>query len=114
MSHEQYVAMNLRVRQQMLVQLEQQRAEATADRDRTMPQQQSVMKYDPATGVPCPYPSHAEQWRVWHGKMVAWLYNPWTGSLRLAGDVGTDPYGQLILPPGEQLCAGVDKERSDV
>lgn len=114
MSHEQYVALNLRVRQHMLAQLEQQHVGAAADKERDMQQQHSVMKYDPATGTPNPYPSHAEQWREWHGKMVAWLYNPWTGELRLAGDVGTDPYGQLILPPGEPLYAGVDKERSNV
>ena len=43
--------------------------------------QQSLMKFDPATGEENPYPSHAEQWRDYHGK-AAWLFNPWTGQRR--------------------------------
>lgn len=73
-----------------------------------MKQQYTVMKFDPATGEPKPYPSHADQWRGWHGwhgKMEAWLFNPWTGTRRNAGDVGSDTFGQLILPPGEPLFA---------
>lgn len=70
-----------------------------------MKQQHSLMKFDPATGEPKPYPSHADQWRDWHGKATAWLFNPWTGTRRNAGDVGSDIYGHLILPPGETLKA---------
>lgn len=70
-----------------------------------MKQQHSLMKFDPATGEPKPYPSHADQWREWHGKATAWLFNPWTGTRRDAGDVGSDTFGQLILPPGEPLYA---------
>lgn len=40
-----------------------------------MKQQYSLMKFDPANGTPNPYPSHAQQWRDWHGG-VAWLLNP--------------------------------------
>lgn len=70
-----------------------------------MGQQHTLMKFDPATGEPKPYPSHADQWREWNGKMMAWLFNPWTGTRRDAGDVGSDVLGHLILPPGEPLYA---------
>lgn len=71
-----------------------------------MKQQHTLMKFDPATGSEKPYPSHAEQWRHWHGKATAWLFNPWTGERRNAGDVGSDAFGLLIQPPGEPLYAG--------
>ena len=63
--------------------------------------QETLMKFDPATGEPRPYPSHAEQWLLYHGFSTAWLFNPWTGSRRGAGDVGTDPLGRAIVPPSE-------------
>lgn len=69
-----------------------------------MKQQHTLMKFDPATGAEKPYPSHAEQWRKYHGA-EAWLFNPWTGTRRLAGDVGTDVFGLLVVPPGEPLYA---------
>ena len=62
--------------------------------------QSEVMKFDPATGEPRPYPSHAEQWRKWHGHSCAWLFNPWTGGRRDARDVGGDTNGRLIAPHG--------------
>ena len=62
--------------------------------------QSEVMKFDPATGGPRPYPSHAEQWRTWHGHSCAWLFDPWTGGRRDARDVGSDINGRLIAPPG--------------
>lgn len=68
-------------------------------------QQQALMTFDPATGETKPYPSHAEQWREWHGYGTAWLFNPWTGGRRSAGDVGTDVLGRLIQPPIEPLYA---------
>lgn len=68
-------------------------------------QQQALMTFDPATGETKPYPSHAEQWREWHGYGTAWLFNPWTGGRRNAGDVGTDVLGRLIQPPTEPLHA---------
>lgn len=58
----------------------------------------ALMKFDPATGESRPYPSHADQWRKWHGR-VAWIFNPWTGERRNAHDVGSDPFGILIVPP---------------
>ena len=67
-------------------------------------QQSSVMIRDPATGEPRPYPSHAGQWREWHGE-TAFLFNPWTGKRRDARDVGSDPFGLLILPATEQLSS---------
>jgi hypothetical protein len=63
------------------------------------------MRYDPATGAERPYPSHAEQWREWHGYATAWLFNPWTGDRRDARDVGSDVLGRVILPPGEAMKA---------
>jgi len=75
-----------------------------------MTQQQTLMKFDPATGEPKPYPSHAEQWRNWHGRATAFLFNPWEGTRRDAGDVGSDPFGLLIIPRGESvnscMCRG--------
>lgn len=71
-------------------------------------QQQSLMKFDPATGEERPYPSHAEQWRDWHGHGTAWLFNPWTGQRRDARLVGTDTTGHLIIPPDEPIYATDD------
>lgn len=64
-----------------------------------MSNQDQLMRFDPATSEQYPYPSHAEQWRKYHGKMTAWLWNPWTGERRLAEDVGSDVQGLLIVPP---------------
>jgi len=55
-----------------------------------------LMIYDPATGAEKPYPSHADQYRIYHGS-VAWLFNPWTGLRRDARDVGTDCFGYAIV-----------------
>lgn len=55
--------------------------------------QNKIMKFDPATRQSNPYPSHAAQWRDYHGQMTAWLFNPWTGELRnpeMAGDTYID------------------------
>lgn len=56
-----------------------------------------LMKYDPATGKEKPYPSHAEQWRIYHGQ-TAWLFNPWSGTRRKAESVGSDCFGYGIVP----------------
>ena len=61
--------------------------------------QDAMMKFDPATGEERPYPSHATQWRNWHG-IAAWLFDPWTGRRRNAHDVGSDVHGLLIAPAG--------------
>ena len=61
--------------------------------------QDALMKFDPATGEERPYPSHATQWRNWHG-IAAWLFDPWTGKRRNAYDVGSDVCGLLIAPAG--------------
>lgn len=65
-------------------------------------EQDKLMEFDPATGEKRPYPSHAEQYRQWHGK-VAWLFNPWTGEKRSAQDVGSDTFGRAISPIGAKL-----------
>lgn len=64
--------------------------------------QEAVMRFDPATCELKPYPSHAKQWRRYHGE-VAWLYNPWTGTSRTASDIGSDVFGLLIAPPDEEI-----------
>lgn len=66
-------------------------------------QQQSLMVCDPATGEEKPYPSHAEQYRKYHGE-VAWIFNPWTKEQRDARDIGSDIFGHLIVPPGESVA----------
>ena len=68
-------------------------------------QQQALMRFDPAWGTQFPYPSHAEQWRQWHGE-TAWLINPWTGKYRDARDIGSDVFGHLIIPPNEPIYVG--------
>ena len=55
--------------------------------------QDKLMRYDPATGAERPYPSHAQQWRDYHGSLTAWLFNPWSGLRRDARDVGSDTFG---------------------
>ena len=60
-----------------------------------MTTQAELMTFDPATGEDRPYPSHADQYRNYHGN-EAWLFNPWTGEKRCAGDVGSDVFGILI------------------
>ncbi len=57
--------------------------------------QESIMLFDPTDGMTRPYPSHAKQFREWHG-LVAWLYNPWTGEKRDVRDIGSDVQGFLI------------------
>ena len=69
--------------------------------------QDQVMKFDPATGAPQPYPSHAEQWRRWFGLDCAWLFNPWSGDRRNAFDVGSDLNGRLIVAPETLYRASV-------
>ena len=34
-----------------------------------------------------------------------WKFNPWTGDRRAGADVETDPWGKLIIPPGEEIVA---------
>ena len=55
-----------------------------------------LMKFDPQDGSEKPYPSHAGQYREWHG-LTAWLINPWTGEKRDPRDIGSDVTGILIV-----------------
>ena len=66
--------------------------------------QETLMKYDPQSGDTLPYPSHAKQYREYHG-CAAWLINPWTGEPRHALDVGSDVRGVSIYVSGEPLIA---------
>ena len=63
--------------------------------------QNELMKFDPVTGEEKPYPSHADQYRIYHG-MVAFLFNPWFGGRRHACDVGSDCYGYAILSTDQE------------
>ena len=67
--------------------------------------QYHLMKYDPASGEKAPYPSHAGQWREWHGR-TAWIWNPWTSIMRDPRDIGSDPFGHLIQPPQKETARG--------
>lgn len=58
--------------------------------------QETLMNVSPADGSARPYPSHAGQWREYHGQ-TAWLFNPWTGSRRDARDVGSDVFGMAVV-----------------
>ena len=62
-----------------------------------MSRQDTLMRYDPTDGSEKPYPSHAQQYRIYHGT-VAWLINPWTGMKRTPEDIGTDCFGYAITP----------------
>lgn len=73
--------------------------------------QDQTMKYDPATGMPKPYPSHAGQWRKEY-PTLAWLYNPWSGYLRRAEDVGSDVFGLLIMPSNDVALAAAKVEQA--
>lgn len=75
-----------------------------------MKQQLETMLYDPATGERWPFPSHADQWREWHGRK-AWLFNPWTGKRRSPEDIGDDVMGQLIIPQNEPILGCSSKGR---
>jgi len=69
-----------------------------------MKTQETLMTNCPATGNAKPYPSHAAQWRKYHGA-TAWLFNAWTGHRRNAADVGSDPFGMAIHVEGEPFYA---------
>jgi len=62
-----------------------------------------LMKYDPAYGTEKPFPSEANQYRLWHGR-VAWLYNPYTGEKRDPYDIGSDVLGFLIDGSQYKTC----------
>jgi len=65
----------------------------------------TLMVFDPKDGMREVYPSEARQYREWHG-MVAWLYNPFTGDARSPQDIGTDPFGLLIVAPAKAPAEG--------
>ena len=58
--------------------------------------QEKIMKFDPRDKSEQPYPSHAKQFREYHG-IDAWIYNPWTGEERDTRDIGTDVLGAAIV-----------------
>lgn len=68
-----------------------------------------LMEYDPQTGEGEPYPSHAQQYRTYHG-VTAWLTNPFTGKERDARDIGSDPQFVAMKDDG---CEKVIKPEND-
>lgn len=68
--------------------------------------QDRLMRWDPANQGGSPYPSHAAQYRLFHGQ-VAWLFNPWTGNRRDARDIGTDTFGHLISDGSAEIAARI-------
>lgn len=57
------------------------------------------MSYDPVTGKIAPQPSDPQEYREHHG-LIAWLYNPYTGTKRDPRDIANDIEGILIVPEG--------------
>jgi hypothetical protein len=67
-------------------------------------QQYTPMLYSPMDGVPLVGdPVFANNYRAVGG--ITWVYNPWTKVKRAPQDIESDPFGILILPPGEELIA---------
>lgn len=60
------------------------------------------MIFCPSTGKRGVVPEVAAAWRDYHRHTV-WSFNPWTGAKRTLPDIQEDPYGRLLLPPGEKL-----------
>ena len=56
-----------------------------------------IMGFDPTTGAKNPFPSHAAQYRAYHGG-AAWLFNPWSGDKRHVLDIGSDPFFLACFP----------------
>lgn len=75
-----------------------------------MKQQSTPIKYSPSNGsewnptMLCT----AEDYRKVY-PLGTWRHNPWTGTRRDDHDIGSDPKGLLILPPGEELVAVSDR-----
>lgn len=57
--------------------------------------QDSIMRFCPMTGDENCYPTHSKQWRDYHGE-AAWIFNPWTGKMRVAHDIASDVFGVAI------------------
>ena len=69
--------------------------------------QAALMKFCPAFRTEKPYPSHADQYRKYHGN-AAWIYDPWTGKRRDPRDIGSDPFGLLIVVIEQVIHAETD------
>jgi hypothetical protein len=85
------------------------------------PSKNTPFKFSPRSGSPIydgerklyqlPQGITAEQYRADYNPAYHWLYNPWTGTLRDLRDIETDPYGILIVPPGEEVAAADDEQQ---
>ena len=58
-----------------------------------------LMSYCPITGERYPYPSTPETHRLVYTGMT-WKYNPYSGTIRNALDIESDPYGLGIVQDG--------------
>lgn len=72
-----------------------------------MTNQNKLMICCPAYGTSNPFPSNADHYRKYHGK-VAWLVNPWTGTNRDPKDIGSDPFG-LLISDGTEIDPALKK-----
>lgn len=71
----------------------------------------ALMRFDPSWGHKNPYPCTVHAWRACRPGLH-WHFNPWTGKHRDARDVKSDPFGLLIVPPGEELVPAAAGEMS--
>jgi hypothetical protein len=70
-----------------------------------------LMNFSPVSGVPLTTDRTADaaDWRPYAGadpdsfKGCEWRFDPWAGRKRDARDIASDPFGLLIMAPGEQL-----------
>lgn len=67
-----------------------------------MKNQEALMRFDPLTRAPKPYPSHARQYRT-HNSADYWNYNPWTGVKRTVEEMDNDPLGFQLSTFDEDL-----------
>ena len=62
--------------------------------------QNALMKFDPATGEQRPYPSHAAQWRKWHGSRNGMAFRSFDGAAPRCARRRQRYTGLLIVPSG--------------
>jgi hypothetical protein len=68
-------------------------------------------RYWPDTGNIIPASNHqqtAQEYRDREGRL-AWLYDPWTGRTRDPRDIGSDPFGYLVVP--SDPIGGVEQQQ---
>ena len=69
----------------------------------------NILLFDPSNN--CPYVDETitdVEYRQQNGVFCAWLFNPYTGTLREATDVGSDVQGVAIVPPEVPLYTYIE------